>query len=134
MRATRAEPDGPPPDAGPGPTSAVTDAEALLDRLAGALGNGLVLWRGPERRGSDVDLLVTEEAEEDVVSFLHAAGLRPTPGDPGHTVWTGPDTPLDVMGARHWPARYPSLEGLLARAERGPSGPTVASPEDRLLI
>jgi len=96
--------------------------------------DGLLLWRGDHLDGSDVDMLALPRAEEPLRVGLRAAGLRPGPGDPGHTVWSDGGRPLDVLHASAWPRHYPSLDGLVARATREGDLPRVASPEDRLLI
>lgn len=110
---------------------------ALLVELAKGLGERVILWRGPELGGSDVDLLVLHGAEGELTAALRAAGLEPRPGDPGHVVWARPGTrlpPVDVLHSSAWPAYYPSLNGLLDRVERPPASPPISSPEDRLLI
>lgn len=112
-------------------------ARSLLAKVAGRVGAGLILWRGPELTGSDIDLLMMPEAELEVARLLAGAGLSASPGDPGHVVWSdGVDggLELDLLPAGRWPAYYPSLPGVIARLRAQPSGPPVPSPEDRLLI
>ncbi len=108
--------------------------EALLAHLGRRLGGRVVLWRGGELTGSDLDLLVLEGAERELSELLAAEGLRPRPADRGHTVWVGGDLPVDVLSASAWPRSYPALQSFLGRVRPVESGPPEASPEDRLLI
>jgi thymidylate kinase len=110
---------------------------AVLDALAAAAGDGLVLWRGPDLGGRDIDLLVLRSIQASAARILLERGLRPYAGDAGHVVWrseNGAPPELDFLLAAHWPAAYPSLEGVLARAVPGPAGLRVGAPEDRVLI
>lgn len=103
--------------------------------LPALLGDRTLLWRGPGG-GSDIDLVPVPGSEQALSESLWAAGLRPERGDPGHVMWLAPGgerLPLDVLEPGAWPARYPPLAGVLARA-REERGLLVASPEDRLLI
>lgn len=103
--------------------------------LAGLLGVGALLWRGPGGT-SDIDLVPVPGSEQALADSLRAAGLEPERGDPGHMMWRtrGEEhLPLDVLEPSAWPARYPPLGGVLARA-RDERGLLVASPEDRVLI
>ena len=93
-----------------------------------------MLWRGDDLTGSDVDLLASGDAGEDLAALLSDAGLEPRPAEPGHVVWTGRGLPLDVLRASAWPSWYPSLSGMLRRAEPRDGSPPVATAEDRLLI
>lgn len=104
--------------------------------MAARLGPRAVLWRGPDA-GSDVDLLVHDEALSDLAKILGDAALRPGAGDPDHVVWTHPadaEPPLDVLPFSAWAAHYPSLPGLMSRLELRPGGPPVPSAADRALI
>jgi thymidylate kinase len=106
----------------------------LLRRLAEVVGTGVVLWRGEQLSGADVDLLVLAWGDR-LADSLAEAGMSPRPGDSGHVVWDGADgLPVDVLSARAWPTFYPSLPGLASRLERGDHGLLVAAPEDRLLM
>ncbi len=109
----------------------------LLARLARIAPDDAILWRGPPAPGSDVDLLVLSSALPALGRELHSLRLEPSAGDPGHVVWRDPagrTAEVDVLPARRWPAAYPSLEGLRARATRSEAGLALAAPEDRLLI
>lgn len=93
-----------------------------------------MLWRGDDMDGSDVDLLVLDEAADELAALLSGAGLAPRPGEPGHVVWDGRGLPIDVLRATAWPSWYPALPAVLRRAEARAEAPPVASAEDRLLI
>jgi hypothetical protein len=112
-------------------------ARALIATVAREVGPNAILWRGDALGGSDVDLVVLPSAEARLAATLAAAGLRPALSDPGHVMWTPPggaDVAIDVLSAAHWPAYYPSLEGVRERASAADGGLPVASAEDRLLI
>jgi len=110
-------------------------ARELLRDLAAELGERTILWRGAELGGADIDLLATDGSARDVARFLHARGLEPTPGDPGHVVWSAPGLkPIDVLDERAWPRHYPSLAGLRRRLVAHADLPPEPAPEDRLLI
>lgn len=111
-------------------------ARALLAALGERLGDRVVLWRGPDVDGADIDLLVLDGAEDALAAVLLEAGLRRDPSS-GGSVWRGtvPGAPeADVTAARTWPGYYPRLDGLLRRASRPEGLPLVASEEDRLAI
>ena len=107
----------------------------LLKDLAAVAADQAILWRGGELDGSDVDLLVLPGARRTVASFLHARGLSPEPGDPGHVVWTGRGLkPVDVLDGAAWPHHYPPLGAVVERLVSRPGSPPEIAPEDRLLI
>ena len=111
-------------------------ARALIALMAREVGPEAILWRGEGLGGSDVDLVVLPTAEARLAAALAEAGLRPSLSDPGHVMWTTPngaDVAIDVLAAAHWPAYYPSLDGLRGRASPDGDLP-VASAEDQLLI
>lgn len=108
---------------------------ALLRDLAAELGEGTILWRGADLGGSDIDLIATAGSARALASFLHARGLAPEPGDPGHVVWTAPGLkPFDVLDAEAWPRQYPALEAVTERVVRTGDLPPEPAPEDRLLM
>ena len=112
-----------------------TTIEGLLAELARVAGANVVLWRGADLGGNDVDLLVLPDGERALAATLAREGLVPAAGDPGHVVWTRPGLPpLDVLPASAWPSHYPDATGVAGRASRQPDLPPVASDEDRALI
>ncbi len=112
-------------------------ARGLMAEVARDLGPATILWRGAGFGGSDVDLLALPGAEARLTATLARAGLRPALSDPGHLMWSAADGPglqIDVLSAGSWPAYYPSLDGVAARATRTDGLPPVASAADQLLI
>lgn len=112
-------------------------AETLLARLGRRVGGGVLMWRGAELDGADLDLLVLAGAEGALAATLRADGLRPAAGDPGHSVWRSPDgsdLEVDVLRWSAWPAYYPSLAGIVERSGQPGTPLPVAAPEDRLLM
>lgn len=112
-------------------------ARELLGVLASAAPDSVVLWRGPELGGSDVDVVVAPGREHEVARVLRDAGLSPALQDDGRILWRSLDAGeviVDAMPARGWPAWHPSLERVIARATRATAGLPVAAVEDRLLI
>lgn len=108
-----------------------------MSELTARLGRGILLWRGGDLRGRDIDLLVLPEAQAELGRILPRAGLRPSPRGSGRTVWSWPggEGPvIDVMPSEAWADHYPSLAGVLARAWSRDGLPPRTSPEDRLLI
>jgi thymidylate kinase len=112
-------------------------ARALMAIVARELNAEVILWRGGEFAGSDVDVLVLPGAEARLTAILAREGLRPALSDPGHVMWSYPDGPevhIDVLTAARWPAYHPSLDGLRERTVEAEGLPPVASPSDQLLI
>jgi thymidylate kinase len=110
------------------------DTAQLLQTIGERFGDAVVLWRGDDLSGSDVDLLAQDEIADQLAALLFDTGLTPAPAEPGHVVWSGAGLPVDVLRASSWPPWYPALAGVLARAVRDGPGPPVASREDRLLM
>lgn len=108
----------------------------VLAALRQAAPGALVMWRGPEVGGGDVDLVVRPGRDSEVLEALGALGLAPWPAQPGQTTWRLPGevVVLDVWSAWTWPGSYPGLAGLLERARLGEGELPVAAPEDRLLV
>ena len=112
-------------------------ARALLAHVAGALPGQVVLWRGTDLRGSDVDLLVLDESSDELERIFSDLGLRRALGDPRHVVWKSAvkgGFEFDVLVASAWPRYYPRLSGVLSRVSEAGELPDVTSAEDRLLI
>lgn len=112
-------------------------AAQVLSALAAAAPDAVLLWRGEGLGGSDVDVVVLAEGGAQVARVLRECGLAPAPQGPGRFLWRrlpGKDVVVDVLLEHAWPAMYPSLPGVLARAERGPLGLLVAAPGDRLRV
>lgn len=107
-------------------------ASRIMALLGERLGEELLLWRGDEPSGSDVDLVVLPGGERRLLATLREAGLKPRDGG----LWSSADgaVAVDPLPARDWPRSYPSLPGVLTRAARRPGLPLIAAPEDRLLI
>jgi thymidylate kinase len=110
----------------------------VLAEVHRSLGDGVVLLRGFELSGSDVDLVVLAEAAIELPRLLARSGLEPRPDGAGGTLWVDPGAKdavrIDPMPASAWPDRYPPLAGALSRLERGEGLPPVFSAEDRLLM
>ena len=109
----------------------------LLASIAQRTGGAVVLWRGADLTGRDVDLLVGAGADALVASVCADFGLRPRHEDAGRTLWCWADTrqpELDVVRASHWPRCYPRVTGVLSRARAEDAPLPVASEEDRLLV
>ncbi len=101
----------------------------------------MLLWRGDDLTGSDVDLLVSDAFYVVLARLLRDAGFVPAPGDSGHVTWsltashaTAPDHIFDVMLFSAWPKYYPDLAGVFARAHQSSRGLLVTSTADRGLI
>jgi thymidylate kinase len=110
-------------------------ARALLAELGRRMGDRVLLWRGEELGGSDIDLLVRPAAAGELAVTLREAGFRPSAGDPGQVVWRGRDgVVVDVLSAAAWPGLYPELRGVFERSGPDEHGIPVASDEDRLLM
>jgi thymidylate kinase len=110
-------------------------AGELLASLANAVPGGFVLWRGADLGGSDVDVVCVPGRETALADALTAQGLRRLPRAGGRAVWTEGDAArIDVLDAGGWPAWYPPLEDVIARANPGPGGALVAAPADQLLV
>jgi len=110
---------------------------AVLDALAGAVHEGIVLWRGAGLGGGDVDVVVMPGHDHAVARVLQEAGLSPAPQDPGRILWRrwpGETVVIDVLAGHAWPAMYPSLEQVFAGAEVDPHGWRVAGSADRALM
>ncbi|MDP9386163.1 MAG: hypothetical protein M3P50_13245, partial [Actinomycetota bacterium] len=111
--------------------------DELLAALAAAAGDNVLLWRGDDPTGRDLDLLVLPERSEAVAAVLAGAGLRPEAAGHGRTVWTDPEgglTPVDVLDASAWAPYHPTLDSVRSRAVAGRGGLRVAAVEDRLLV
>lgn len=108
----------------------------MLAELSRSVPGALVLWRGPELDGGDVDLVVRPGRDREVLEALGGLGLAPWPARPGETTWRLPaeTVVLDVWASWAWPASYPPLPGLLDRAGVALEGLELAAAEDRLLI
>jgi thymidylate kinase len=106
-------------------------AGELIDWLGERLGDRLLLWRGPELGGSDVDVLALPGAHAALLEALRERGLAPS-----GTMWTTADDAvrIHVFRAEEWPRSYQPLHGIVARAERPAGRALVAAPEDRLLM
>jgi len=120
-----------------GVSSRKREAAELLAGVGEELGDSVLLWRGADLGGSDVDLVTIGRAEFALARRLSVAGLKPRPGDPQHVTWSRDDRsslPIDVIHSSAWPPYYPSLAGVLSRAEMTRWGIPVASPADRALI
>ena len=107
-------------------------AQRLLATIGSELGDRVIMWRGAELTGSDVDLLVLGGARGALESVLARDGL--TAGPDGH--WADPvgDLMIDLLDESDWPAAYPSAAGMTERAQAAGGTPPVAAPEDRVLI
>ena len=112
-------------------------AAEALDAVARAVPQGVVLWRGERLDGNDADVVAVPGRGHAVARALRDHGLTPAPQDPGRVLWRrlpGESVVVDVVAPHAWPARYPGLDGVLARARTGTLGFPVASAGDRLLI
>ncbi len=108
-----------------------------MSELTARLGSEILLWRGGDLRGRDIDLLVAPEAQAELGRILSRAGLHSSARGSGRTVWSWPGgvgPAIDVMPSEAWSDHYPSLAGVRARAWSPDGLPPTASPEDRLLI
>lgn len=111
--------------------------DELLAALAGAAGDHVLLWRGDDPAGRDLDLLVLPERAGAVAATLAGAGLRAEAAGGGRTVWTDPAgalVPVDVLDASAWAPYHPTLDSVRSRAVAGRGGVRVAAVEDRLLV
>ena len=112
-------------------------ADAVLNALAADAPGGVLLWRGADLGGTDVDLVVLEGRDHEVVRSLRDAGLTPAPQADGRLVWRSLDADavvIDTLPARGWHASYPPLRDVVDRAGAGPAGVLLASAPDRLLV
>jgi hypothetical protein len=109
-------------------------ARSALAQVEGATNGRAVLWREFDPSEDDVDLTVAPGAESALRRALGDAGLAPDPRHEGRVFWEGNGVRIDVREAAAWPAYYPPLEGVVARASAQGGLPPLASPEDRLLI
>lgn len=112
------------------------DERAVAAVLA-ALPPDVLLWRGEDLGGGDVDLVVPAGAGPAVREVLAAHGLVPAPQEPGRVLWRrlpDHDVVLDVTDAHAWPSLYPPLEQVGRRAAPSQWGPAVASGHDRMLV
>jgi hypothetical protein len=108
-------------------------AGEVLAALGEQVGEGVLLWRGDQLTGSDIDVVALPGSEERLERSLAGAGLEHR--DPGE--WRAPDADVmvDVMHASDWPPEYPPLDGVAERSSApSPGSPRVASAEDRLLV
>ena len=78
-------------------------AAELIDWLGERLGDRLLLWRGPDLGGSDVDVLALPGAHAPVLEALRERGLAPS-----GTMWTTADDAvrIHVFRAEEWPRSY----------------------------
>jgi len=108
-------------------------ARRVAALLGEHLGDEVLLWRGAEMRGSDIDLVVAAGAQPQLTAALGAAGLRRLDGE---RLWRSRDgnVVVDPITDRQWPRRYPQLQQVWGRASRPAGLPLVAAPADRLLI
>jgi len=112
-------------------------AQKLMEALGEAVPGGVLLWRGADLGGSDVDLVVLEGRDREVAAALRDAGLTPAPQSDGRLVWRSLDAAaieIDTLPARGWSPSYPALDRVLERSERTGGGLLVASAADQLLI
>jgi thymidylate kinase len=112
-------------------------AAEVLAALEEDVPEGVVLWRGEDLGGNDVDLVALEGHGPAVARVLRAAGLAPAPQEPGRVLWRrlpGETVVVDVLAPHAWPARYPALDGVARRAVIGALGLPVASAGDRVLM
>ena len=121
------------PDHG-GPALALQVLEDLARDAPGAV----LLWRGPQLDGADIDGLVLPGREADVSRALRGLRLSPAPQNGGQVLWRlfadgAIPVVLDLWAAWAWPPELPPLDRVLARSSPGPAGLPVASAEDRLL-
>lgn len=107
---------------------------ALLAEAARRLDEGLLLWRGAELGGGDVDLVVLPAAAGELEELLRSAGARPLRHGRHRTLWSAPGVELDILDAAGWPDAYPPLDRVLGRTERPAGLPPLAAAEDRLLV
>ena len=111
------------------------DASVVLESLREAAGDGVVLWRGADLDGRDVDVAALPEAEDALAPVLLAHGYVARPEPDGRIVWTRPGAAeIDVFPASRWPARYPPLERIASRAVSAGTPLPVASAGDRLIV
>ena len=112
-------------------------AVETLEAIARTVPEGMVLWRGERLDGSDVDVVSLPGRGSAVARALQDQGLTPAPQEPGRVLWRRlPDESVvvEVLAPHAWPALYPTLDGVLARARPGTLGHPVASVGDRMLI
>ena len=111
--------------------------EQVLLAVARDAGQHVLLWRGEDLSGNDVDVVVTPDGGAPVARALREAGLVPAPQEPGRVLWRrfpDLDVVVDVLAAHAWPSQYPPLGDVRRRASRGRSGLLVAAPVDRVLV
>lgn len=111
--------------------------ELVLEGISRDVGTHLLLWRGEDLTGNDLDVVVLPGGGAPVARALRAAGLVPAPQDPGRVLWRrlpDLDVVVDVLADHAWPAMYPPLPDVRRRAAPGTLGLLVAAPVDRVLV
>ncbi|GHJ59984.1 hypothetical protein NOK12_25020 [Nocardioides sp. OK12] len=111
--------------------------ELVLAGITRDVGTHLLLWRGEDLTGNDLDVVVLPGGGAPVARALRAAGLVPAPQDPGRVLWRrlpDLDVVVDVLADHAWPAMYPPLPDVRRRAAPGTLGLLVAAPVDRVLV
>jgi thymidylate kinase len=116
-----------------------TLARRLLEQISRDVGRLALLWRGPDLKGSDIDILLLPGGDDRLAAVLTAAGLEPGQAELDRMVWSRPDSDgreleVDVLRSRSWPWYYPSLAGVVNRSTPSEVGLRAASPADRLLM
>lgn len=109
----------------------------VLTALGAAAPGGVLLWRGEDLDGSDLDVVVLDGSQAAVARSLQESGLTAAPQDPGHVLWRllpGETVVVDALAAHAWPAMYPALDGVVDRSVRRPDGLLVAAEGDRQQI